>query len=278
MNNEINLRRPFDLSLFEQIAPEWAGRAFYLAEIGSTNQEARERLREKPQEFLVLTDRQSAGRGRLGRSWQAPVASGLLCTLAFRLSPLPLERAFLYTAALALSVVRAVADLQPGAGVALKWPNDVLRGGKKAGGILAELENNLGVEANESWLALGFGLNISLSQSDLTEAGLSDKATNLTEKPLEREALLANILKHFSHYRTKLSTTPDKVRQEWAAALVTLGQEVQVLNYAGELQLTGLATAVAENGALIIQDSDGRQHYLQAGDVSVRLPNGSYSA
>lgn len=274
-------RPPFDLKLFEQLAPRWQGRTFYFPVINSTNEEARRKLRQdalQPRELLLVTDEQTAGRGRLGRSWQAPASSGLLFTLAFPLAPLSLDRAFLYTASLALSIVGASGQLQREARVQLKWPNDLLRGGKKTGGILAEVENNLGRARNEKWLVLGCGLNINLTDEDLKGANLSEKATNLTPQPVAREQLLAVTLENFEQYRVLLATKPDKVRQEWATSLVTLGQEVHVLNGAEPLMLAGRATAVTEDGALVIEDRTGKQHQVQAGDVSIRLPDGRYSA
>lgn len=283
MDADFGLRRPFDLKLFEHLAPAWQGRIFYFPEIGSTNLEARRRLRQhpaRPQEIALVADRQTAGRGRLGRSWEAPAGSGLLCTLAFPLAPLGLDRAYLYTASLALSVLKAVTELQPELenAIRLKWPNDLLRGGKKVGGILAELENNLGQNANESWLILGFGLNISLSERDFEEAGISARATNLTPHPVAREPLLVAILAHFEAYRARLKTDAAEVQREWAANLVTIGQEVQVLNNGGQRQLTGLAVGVTEDGALVVREANGFEHSVQAGDVSIRLPDGSYSA
>lgn len=270
-------RRPFEVARFEALAPIWRGRVHYFPAIGSTNQEARRVLRlnpAQPQEALFITDQQTAGRGRLGRSWQAPPNSGVLCTVVFSLAPLTLDRAFLYTASLALSVIAAT----PGAGVQLKWPNDLVRQTKKTGGILTEVENRLGQAGSESWLTVGFGLNVNLSETDFAQAGLSDKATNLTTTPLEREPLLADILHYFNQYRTRLAHQPASVRAEWAAALVTLGQEVQVLDLNGAVQHQGVATGVAEDGALLLDDLNGQRQRIQAGDVSIRLPDGRYSA
>jgi len=281
MTSEANSRRPFDLARFEQLAVSWSGKFRYFPTISSTNAEARAILRQntmQPLELGLVADEQTAGRGRLGRRWQAPPASSLLCSLALKLSPLPLERAFLYTASLALSVRRAAEELEPGTVVQLKWPNDLLRQSKKVGGILAELENNLGPARNESWLVLGFGLNLSLTATDLEEAGLSDKATNLTsQKLLEPEALLATILGYFALYRSQLYSNPAQIRQEWAAALATLGQKVQVLDFNGKVQVVGKAWGTGEDGALLVRASDGSEQRIQAGDVSIRLADGRYS-
>lgn len=277
---EMNPRRPFDLTLFKQRAPHWSGQILYFPKIDSTNKEARRRLRQhptQPQELLLVADEQTAGRGRLGRSWQAPPHSGLLSTLVLQLAPLPLNRVFLYVAGLALSVIKATEKLQPDANVKLKWPNDLVREGKKVGGILTELENNLGQAKNETWVVIGFGLNLSLTTEDLAEAALSSKATNLTPQPLELEQLLATILYYFAEYRALLTSNPETVRLEWAAALTTLGHEVHVLNSVGLVEKAGLATDVTKEGALVVLDKAGIRHFVQAGDVSIRRPDGSYS-
>ena len=162
----------------------------YFPSIDSTNLEARRYLRSTtaPHEKLLVADLQTGGRGRQGRSWQAPPATGLLCTLLLK-PELPLEKLFLYTAAIGLAV-QAETLTFTGVKLDLKWPNDLLREGRKVGGILAEID----LQDNRTWLALGFGLNISLSDVDFQEAGISDKATNLTPPGLfrvSREEFLA---------------------------------------------------------------------------------------
>ncbi len=274
------MREAFNLSSFEKVAPAWCGRLVYFPTVGSTNAEARTWLRSVAElgEFIFLTDQQTAGRGRLGRSWEAPFASGLLCTLTVPLAPLPLERAYLYTAALALSLQQA-ARLESGLTLDLKWPNDLLREGRKCCGILAEVERGLGPGRDQDWLALGFGLNTALSEDDLTQAGLGDKATNLTGPevgPVERESFLAATLTAWTHYRHRLITAPEDVRQEWAERLVTVGRAVRVTSLAGP-ELHGQAVGVDPSGALLVQDEAGQVQPVQAGDVSVRLADGNYS-
>lgn len=270
----------FDLEAFLTLAPDWRGQALYYAIVGSTNLEAREHLRAAagPRELVLVADKQLAGRGRLGRAWEAPFATGLLCTLTLPLAPLPLDRAYLYTAALALALKKALWQ-ETGVELALKWPNDLLREGRKCCGILAELEHGLGPQRDQSWLALGFGLNTALTERDLAEAGLSQKATNATPPdmpPASREPLLAATLAHFALYRRQLESGLESVRQEWAGQLITIGQPVQVLNGDQRL-LTGLATGVDPSGGLLVRDEAGSVKLVQAGDVSVRLADGRYA-
>lgn len=268
----------FDLDYFLRLAPEWRGRAEYFPTIGSTNKEGRSRLQppHPPREWLLVTDKQTQGRGRLSRSWEAPFASGLLCTLTVPLAPLPLDRAYLYTASLALSIKEAVLQ-EGGVELDLKWPNDLVREGRKCCGILAELEQAAG---GAPWLVLGFGLNTNLTARDLAEAGLTHKATNATPldgSPLPREAALAAIVTAFTRYRTQLAAQPETVRQEWAERLITVGQEVQVLDMNGQVSIRGVATGVDPSGALVVEDENGKRQQVQAGDVSIRLADGRYA-
>ena len=265
----------FDLEAFQQLAPDWQDRILYFPTIDSTIQEARRQLETaSPREMLLVSDKQTAGRGRLNRSWQAPFASGLLCTLTLPLAPVPLDRAYLYTAAIALSLQKA-ALYEINQTLSLKWPNDLLRDGRKCCGILAEIEP----VKNTLWLILGFGLNTALTDRDFLEAGLQDKATNVTPHPetLNREALLAATLQFWTEYRTQLVTNPESVRQTWAETLVTVGQEVNVQNLEGRVVLRGQAVGVVPNGGLLIRDEEGHTYTVQAGDVSVRLADGRYA-
>lgn len=272
---------PFEPEYFLKNAPYRRERFSYFPTIDSTNLEARKRLRgpQGPQEMVLVADKQTAGRGRLNRAWEAPFASGLLCTLTVPLAPLPLERAYLYTSALALSLQES-AWQQAGIELQLKWPNDLLRDGLKCCGILAELEQGLGPHRNESWLALGFGLNTGLTEQDLAAAGLTGKAANVTppgSPALDRETFLAATLTALEAYREQLARDPEEVRLAWAARLITLGKPVEVRNMGGEKQLDGLAVGVDFNGGLQVRTEGGRLQTVQAGDVSVRLAGGNYA-
>jgi BirA family biotin operon repressor/biotin-[acetyl-CoA-carboxylase] ligase len=272
---------PFEPEYFLKKAPYWREKFFYFPTIDSTNLEARKRLcgPRGPQEMVLVADKQTAGRGRLNRTWEAPFASGLLCTITLPLAPLPLERAYLYTAALALALLES-AWQEAGVELQLKWPNDLLREGRKCCGILAEIEQGLGPDKSESWLALGFGLNTGLTGQDFAAAGLAGTAANLTppgRPPLDREAFLAATLAKLAAYRDQLARDPEEVRREWAAKLITLGKPVEVRNMGGQKQLDGLAVGVDLNGGLQVDTGEGRVQTVQAGDVSVRLAGGGYA-
>ena len=271
---------PFEPEYFLKMAPAYRDKLVYFPTIDSTNLEARKRLRgpHGPREMVLVTDRQTAGRGRLNRTWEAPFASGLLCTLALPLAPLSLDRAYLYTASVALSLLES-GWREGGVELQLKWLNDLLRDGRKCCGILAEIEHGLGPNRDESWLALGFGLNTGLTEADFAAAGLTGRAANVFPPGLtvDREAFLAATLATLENFRVQLAEDPETVRRAWSEKLVTLGKPVEVRNMGGTLQLEGVAVGVDPNGGLQVRTAEGKLETVQAGDVSVRLAGGGYA-
>ncbi|MDX1531042.1 MAG: biotin--[acetyl-CoA-carboxylase] ligase, partial [Rhodothermales bacterium] len=139
---------------------------------------------------LVVAEAQTAGRGRLGRTWEAAPGRNLLVSLVLR-PALPPERLGLVPLAAGLAVAEAVEAAVPPLCPRLKWPNDLLLGGRKACGVL--LEGRTGGRA-PSAVALGIGLNV--NQTAFPDA-LAERATSLhleAGRPVERAALLAALL------------------------------------------------------------------------------------
>src|SRR5438876_4697526 len=161
------------------ISIEWEVRRF--AELDSTNRRVLDEARAGAAEGLVVVaDHQTAGRGRLGRTWVAPPGSSLLVSVLFR--PGSLEAGHLLTTAVALAACDACERV---AGVApdLKWPNDLLVGNLKLGGILAE--------ADGAAVVVGLGLNVNrASGAPETAVALGE----LAERDVDADALLAELL------------------------------------------------------------------------------------
>jgi len=240
-------------------------RYLYLRETGSTNDVARRLAQEGAEEgTLVLAEHQTAGRGRLGRRWHAPPGSSLLLSLVFR-PPLAPDRVQQLTMICGLAVVDAIAattGLQAG----LKWPNDVLVGGRKVGGILSEVElRGEGVD----FAVVGIGLNVNLELEQLPQ-GLAVPASSLSSqlgRPVDRLALLRTLLQAVERRYLALRQGASP-REAWAQRLTMLGQTVVVRQ--GEEQLEGVAEGVAANGALLLRLPGGEQRTILAGDVSLR--------
>jgi BirA family biotin operon repressor/biotin-[acetyl-CoA-carboxylase] ligase len=242
----------------------FAGRKVaYWPEIGSTNDEARRPAGEgAPEGTLVITDYQSRGRGRLDRCWVAPRGSSLLMSLVFRpeLAAHQLQR---LTMSCSLAVVDAI-EWQTGLRAGLKWPNDVVIAGAKAGGILTEIELE-GVE----FAVVGIGLNVNLDPA-LLPADLPMPATSLCHALGARVArlpLLWALLQKIEerYWALKAGQSP---HIEWAGRLVTLGKRVTVSGTGSVLE--GMAESVDADGALLVRVAGGRLEKVLAGDVLSR--------
>jgi BirA family biotin operon repressor/biotin-[acetyl-CoA-carboxylase] ligase len=245
---------------------EFVGRKLvYLPEVGSTNDTARLLAQEgAPEGSLVIADYQTSGRGRLARSWEAPAESSLLFSLVFRppMAPSQVQR---LTMVCSLALVEAV-EAETGLSVALKWPNDLLIDGAKAGGILIEV-----VLAGEQveFVIVGIGLNVNLDPTELP-GELVMPATSLLERTgrqVARVSLLCAILQAIEARYIALREG-HQPQEEWAERLVTLGHHVSVSG--AEAALEGVAEGVDDDGALLVRRADGRLERILAGDVTLR--------
>ena len=232
-----------------------------VSETGSTNADLMEEARAGAAEGLVLVaETQTAGRGRLGRSWSSPPRAALSCSVLLRpVAVPPPARAWLPL----LTGVAVAAALRAEAGVTagLKWPNDVLVADRKIAGILAE--------AHGDAIVAGIGLNVTLTEAELpvptaTSLLLEDAAC------LDRERLLAAVLTELAGRYTAWAAEPDgaaqaALRAEYLRWCGTVGRQVRVELPGGAL-LTGTATDVDETGRLAVQAVSGSV-LVGAGDV-----------
>jgi BirA family biotin operon repressor/biotin-[acetyl-CoA-carboxylase] ligase len=242
------------------------GNLVFLPETGSTNDEAR-RLAEEgaPEGTLVITDHQTAGRGRLDRRWEAPPGSSLLMSLLFR-PPLAPTQSSQLTMMCGLAVADAI-EIETGLRVGLKWPNDIVVGVAKLGGILTEI----GLRGDRlDYAVVGIGVNINLDPADLSREMLVP-ATSLSHelgRSVARRSVLRSLLEAVERRYVALKAGHSPYL-EWAARLVTVGQPVAV-SVMGEI-LEGVAEGVDADGALLIRQKDGGLRTIVAGDVTLRL-------
>lgn len=237
----------------------------YLSETGSTNDRAQQLAREGAAEgTVVVADHQTAGRGRLGRRWSAPAGTGLLMSLVFRpaLAPHQVQRLTMVCGLAVLDAVESETNLR----AALKWPNDVVIGGAKVGGILTEIECT---SDQVEYAVVGIGLNVNLDPTQLP-GDLLVPATSLSHalgRPVARLPLLWALLRAVEvRYLALLAGhSPHEV---WAERLVTLHRPVTAA--ANGTVLHGIAEGVDANGALQVRLADGRLETVMAGDVTLR--------
>jgi BirA family biotin operon repressor/biotin-[acetyl-CoA-carboxylase] ligase len=207
----------------------------------------------------VLAEHQSAGRGRLGRSWVAPPGSSLMLSVVLRPALAP-ARAWLVVAAAGVALAEAAGALVGGAQVALKWPNDLLVDGRKAAGLLAE--------ARGGAVLLGMGVNVSQTAEDFP-AELRERVISLSlaaGRPVERSALLAGWGHAFAARYVSLATDAAGVLDAWRARLATLGSQVRVERVGAE-PVSGRAVDVGPGGELLVRQADGTEVLVAAGDV-----------
>ena len=230
--------------------------------VASTNALAMEAAARGVPEILVVgAEQQTAGRGRLGRRWEAPPGSSLL--VSFLLRP-GLPRGWWPTLALAAGV--ALADVAgrwcPDASVALKWPNDLLLDGVKAAGVLVEAAADavvVGIGLNVDWR----GLERSVAAVSLAEAGSG---------PVDRWRVLAGLAGVLDRTYQAWSDDPASVVHRYRSHCATLGNPVRV-ERVGQEALEGVALAVADTGALTVRTADGHEHEVLAGDVHHLRPS-----
>lgn len=241
----------------------------YRETVGSTNDLAKEMARHgAPEGLLVLADQQTAGKGRLGRSWATPPGAAIAMSLVLRPDLAPHEAPRI-TLAAAVAVARAVREVA-GLAAGIKWPNDVQVGGRKLCGILTEMEAEMDRIA---FVVLGIGLNVTLRREQMDPA-FRDTATSLALEgaaEVRRAALVQAILARFEGaYDHLLGGRFSVVLDQWRALSVTLGQAVRVLGLDGQVTVEGVAEAVDEEGALLVRDGAGEVHRVLSGEVSLR--------
>jgi BirA family biotin operon repressor/biotin-[acetyl-CoA-carboxylase] ligase len=217
-----------------------------------------------PDRTVVVADYQAAGRGRRGRAWEAPPETSLLTSILVRPRGTP-ERWGGYSLVSALAVADALARVA-GLGARLKWPNDVLVGGRKIAGIL--LESRIpagGTSGADAASVIAVGVGVNLAQRAFP-AGLAARATSVAleiGRPVERDAALAALLSAFDDWRTQLERDGlAPIRARWLAVADTIGRRVSVDG------VTGVAVDLDVDGALVLQDGE-RRHRIVAGEVGV---------
>jgi BirA family biotin operon repressor/biotin-[acetyl-CoA-carboxylase] ligase len=229
-----------------------------LAECASTNAELLARAeRGAPAGSVIVAERQTAGRGRLGREWIAAPGDSLTFSLLWRFaSGTPLSGLSL---AVGVGVARALEKVGVG-DTALKWPNDILKGGRKLGGILIELQPNMAT-------VIGIGINLRLPESMPAELRATAAAL---ETDIDRGSLLAALL---AELLTALDAFAGQgfaaLRGEWLARHAWAGRPVRVLS-PHAAPLDGICAGIDTDGALLLETAAGMQRIL-SGDVSLRL-------
>ncbi|MFZ5354807.1 MAG: biotin--[acetyl-CoA-carboxylase] ligase [Bacillota bacterium] len=240
----------------------------YFDSLDSTNNYAKKLAGEDFEEgTVVIAEMQTAGRGRLGRSWISPRGKGIWMTIMLKpdINPLYAQRVTLVAACAVNDAIKEISGIASG----IKWPNDIVANGKKLCGILTEM----GAEVDAiNYLIVGIGINANLDDDDIP-AELAGAATSIkieTGKSMVRKEVVAAILNRFEKYYTGFSRSGslEDIVDIYKSNLLLLGKQVRAV-YKHE-EITGEAVDINDAGQLLLRLPDGTIREITSGEVSVR--------
>ncbi len=248
------------------VAGDRLGDLSVFAEIDSTNSYLMQMSGPAPGEMdVAVTSNQTAGRGRHGKTWQAPPGSGLCLSAAYTFASRP-ENLPALTLALGVGAITALEEL--GAyGIEVKWPNDLVALDGKLCGILTEVQSRAGGAVT---VVTGIGVNIDL-QDDPDFAAKSDWARQVVDlksicTPPSHEQIAGALLTHFMQAFLEYEKTGlAAISHRWSLYDWLLGREV-VIDTA-TAQITGVGAGIAEDGALLIDTPDSGIKQITSGTV-----------
>jgi len=236
-------------------------RVLYFPSLGTTMDEAkREAGNGAPEGTVVIAEEQTAARGRLKRTWLTPKGNLALSVVLYP------DREHLHSLVMVASVavarsIETITGLRP----RIKWPNDVLLGGKKVCGVLIESSVRPG---KVEYAVVGIGLNVNLRPANFPD--ILSVATSLSRElggEVSRLALVRDLLGEMERLYLAASTG-DSVYREWRDRLVTLGKAVRVTS--GETMVEGIAESVEPDGTLLLRLPGSTLLRVVSGDVSLR--------
>ena len=254
-----------ETTIADQIHTKWAGKTVHFArETDSTNLWIKRLAKEGASEgTLALAEFQSAGRGRLGRSWEVPEGTSVMMSILLRPKFEP-QYAPTLTLVMGMAVAKAVKSL--GFDVSIKWPNDVVVSHKKICGILTEM----GVRDGKiDYAVIGVGINVNIKEFP---EEMVDKATSLyleSGKEFDRSQIPGLVMEAFEKYYEKFAATCDLsgLKEEYESILANYNQPVRVL---AKEPYEGVARGITDGGELLVEKTDGTIAAVSAGEVSVR--------
>lgn len=238
----------------------------YRETVDSTNRVARS-MAESGAETgtVVVAGEQTAGRGRLGRTFSSRAGGGLYMSLILRPRGLAVN-ATLLTAYTAVAVAEALEEIAPGLIVGIKWVNDLFCRGRKLAGILCE--GALDMENGQlSYVVVGVGVNLSREAIPPELAGIAVSVGELTGQEPDPAALCASIVRRLDLADGEMERKT--FLAEYRRRSIVIGHEVTVCR--GEERFPAEVLRIDDNAGLLVRDWSGAESVLQSGEISVRL-------
>lgn len=250
----------------EGLRTELLGRRIIAAEaLPSTNAEAK-RFAASEEGTVVIAEVQTAGRGRMERSWHSPQGGVWMSVI---LKPqIPPAQAFRVNIAAAVAVARALEGLY-GLEVKIKWPNDLMVGGRKVSGILTEI----GADMDRlEYAVVGIGINANLDPAALPEGWRATSISTELGRKVLRAELVQRVLEEVEGACEEMEASTDLLLEEWSIRSATLGRRVRIVTRVCEFE--GLAEALQADGSLAVRRDGGLLERVIAGDCVHLRPAG----
>ena len=239
---------------------------YFYEETDTTNNRARElALGGAPEGTLVVAEKQTAGRGRRGKVWESPLGTGIWMSLVLRPQIMPAEASVL-TLLCGLATAEAI-EAETGLSAGIKWPNDILINGKKAVGILTEMDCEM---SEVHFVIPGIGINVNTASFPPEIAEIATSLYLECGKTVSRRRLVHRVLERLEeHYETFLRTGSfAAMLEDYRKHCITLGKEVHVL---GREPFFAEALDITPEGELLVRRADnGKEEVVFSGEVSIR--------
>ena len=254
------------LQLIRESCP-WQDSLLYFPTIDSTNTRAKELARRgAPHGTILLADHQTGGRGRLGRQFHSPAASGIYMSVILRPNCPPSDLMHL-TCAAAVAMCDAVEEAvgqRPG----IKWTNDLVMRRRKIAGILTEL--GFTAQGLVDYAIVGIGINCTQAEGDFPEdiRAIAGSLASVTQQTVHRAKVAAAMMDALYRMDRTLLTNKAQTMASYRRDCITLGQEISVVR-PGEVR-HGTALDIDSDGALLVRFTDGHLETVNSGEVSIR--------
>lgn len=245
----------------------WQDSLLWFDSTDSTNTRARELAKQgAPHGTVLIADHQTGGRGRRGRTFHSPAGSGIYMSVILRPHCAPHELMHL-TCAAAVAMCDAVeksCGFRPG----IKWTNDLVCGKRKIAGVLTEL--GFDGSGNVAFAVIGIGINCCQQESDFPKEirSIAGSLASVRGQKIDRARVAAAMMNALYRMDAQLMNKKADILEQYRRDCITLGREISLVR--GEEIRHGAALDIDDEGALIVEFSDGHTETVNSGEVSVR--------